>query len=514
MVAASYKVYIDFTGDGDFSDAREDVTGRVLDGQAPLTMRYGRDQSRVLSPISPAEAHFVLDNSDEVLSPENTASPLYDLVVPGREVQVTAVLAGTTYPLLRAQLDDFKLNPDSPARTIDVDCIDPLGALRGVKVSTGVYRGLRPGEAAGILLDAVGWPAALRDLETGATVMPFWWLDNDDAYEALMDLVASEGPPALATVDTARKVVFRGRHHRLQNAASTAAQSTWRSTGASPRISPPAAYNHGWKEIVNSISFQVPQLALSPDAVEVWSSQGQQSIASGDTLLVVAQGTTPFTDAITPEADTDFTLVSGTVSVALTRTSGASVTILVTAVGGPAVIADLALRGRAVVTVSTLQVSAEDAGSVRRSSLPDGREPKWASLGDATAICQIILGQRSQRLPTISVSLGPGGDTAELTQQLTRDLSDRVHVDESHSGLDADCFIEQISHSITQGGLEHSTTFGLEKCATQVTGVFILGSATAGVLGTNKLGKRGLTQPSMMFVIGTQGVLGTNVLVA
>lgn len=519
---AQYKVYIDWNADGDFADAREDVTSRILDGHTPLTMQYGRDQNRALSPIAPGEAHFALDNTSRDYSPENTSSPLNGLVVPGREVQVTAVLAGTTYTLLRAQLDDFKLNPDALERWVDVDCIDALGSLRGVKVTTGVYQALRPGEAIALLLDAVGWPAARRDLDIGATVMPYWWLDGDDAFDALMDLVYSEGPPALVTVDPTGKLVFRGRHHRLQNTASTAVQSTWRSSGTPPCISPPAVYNHGWKEIINSVVFQLPRRAQSGALTDVWTSQGQVSIASGETVPIVAQASDPFVAAVTPVQTTafdddgnpngDYTLVSGTVVVTLARTSGLSTTIFIKAVSGPAIISDLSLRAKSIGTVSTVQVSAEDAASIAkygRRSLPDERSPKWASPGDAQAITQIILGQRGERLPTINVTI-QAGDATELTQQLNRDLSDRVHLVEPHTGLDSDCFIEQIAHSITEGGLDHSTSFGLEKIPAQILGAFVLGTS---LLGTGKLGRRGFTDPSTMFVLGTQGVLGTNVLV-
>jgi hypothetical protein len=505
--------------------AYTDSTGRILDNRTAVTFRYGRDQQRALSPISPGEAHFALNNQDRALSPENTASPLYGQVVPARPVQISATAAGVSTALFVGQTDDFKLQLSRSERYVTVDCIDALGALRGAQISTGVYQGLRPGEAIAVLLDAAGWSTSLRDLDVGATVMPFWWADGDDAFDALMDLVASEGPPALVTVDPTGRIVFRDRHHRLQRTASTTVQGTWRSSGAEPVFSDPADYNDGWKEVINSVSFQVQQRALSPSLAVVWSQQGLISVASGETLPIVVQGTSPFVGAVTPVQTTaydlsgnpngDFIVVSGVVSVALSRAAGASTTILVGAPSGPAVIQDLQLRARSVDTVSTVQVNAEHGGSITqygRRSLPDGREPKWAGLGDAKAIANIILGQRSQRLPTISVTM-KAGNALRLAQQVNRDLSDRVHVVEEHSGLDADCFIEQIAHSIAAGGADHQTTFGLEKVPSQISGVFVLGS---GVLGTNRLGRTGLMDPATVFTLGsaTNGQLGNDVLAA
>lgn len=516
MPAGRYKVYVDWNADGDFSDPREDVTSDVLDARFPVTMQYGRDQDRALSPIAAGEGSFALDNQSRIYSPENTSSPLTDQVVPGRALMITGQLStgGTVYTMLRANLDDLKLMPGREDRYLSIQAIDGLGQLQGVTISTGVYQGLRPGEAIGVILDAVGWSATLRDLDLGATVMPFWWVDNSDALTAVLDLVASEGPPSLVTVDSSGRFVFRSRHHRLLLAASTTAQSTWQSSGSlEPMFSAPTDYSAGFTEIINSISFELPLYFIAEPA-PVWTSPGQLSIAAGETLNIVAQGTSPFINAIAPVADTDFTVLSGSVSVALLRTSGASTTIQIAAAGS-AVISDLQLRAQAITTASTVQISAQDGASILKygpQSLPSARAPKWASRGDAQAICNVILGARAERLPTISVTMKSANPT-RLTQQLTRNLSDRVRIVESHSGLDADCFIERIGHTITEGGADHKTTFGCEKAPTQIAGAFILGSATSGVLGTNKLGRRGLANPSTMFTLGT-GVLGTNILAA
>ena len=56
-----------------------------------------------------------------------------------------------------------------------------------------------------------------------------------------------------------------------------------------------------------------------------------------------------------------------------------------------------------------------------------------------------------------------------------------------------------------------TVTVGLEACPTQVANVFILGSATRGILGTNRLGKQGLDDPSTVFILGSS-LLGTGLL--
>jgi hypothetical protein len=76
-----------------------------------------------------------------------------------------------------------------------------------------------------------------------------------------------------------------------------------------------------------------------------------------------------------------------------------------------------------------------------------------------------------------------------LTQQLARDLSDRVHITDTELGLSADFFIEQISHATSGHGRVLTTTFGCEKAdATSPANLFTFGAATNGKFGTGKFG--------------------------
>jgi hypothetical protein len=386
-----------------------------------------------------------------------------------------------------------------------------------VSVSTSLYRGLRTGDAIGYLLDAVGWPTADRDLDPGASFLPYWWLDDTDAFEALMTLADSEGAPALITVDGQNRIAFRDRHHRLTDAASLTSQATWRTKGAEPLVGSPASYDHGWKDIINSVSWDVPLRAPAPEPSVLWTAQSRITIAAGETAAIVAKGSSPFVQAFVPQVGTDYTTVD-LVSVSMPKTSGESTTIYLTAsTGAPATVDGLQVRGYALTTVATVVVGDQDS-SVSRYGVRTStalRQPVWAGMYDTQAIVALTLAQRAERLPTISVSM-VSANAARLAQQLGRDLSDRVHVVEPETGLDADCWVEQIQHSIGQGGLEHRTTFGLEKAPAQTTGALVLGSATLGLLGAGKLARRGFADPASILTLSsaTLGVLGTQILAA
>lgn len=502
---ADYTVHVDWDANGNFTGVYDDVTARTLDARTQVTVSYGRDTNRSLSPVKVGEAAFELNNEDRLFSPENTSSVLYDKAVPARNVRIQAVLAGTTYTPFRGHIDDLEFKPAIENESVDITCLDPMARLKGVDVTTVMYEGIRTGDAIHLILDAVGWDPALRDIDPGATLIRHWWLDNEDAFEAAMDLLDSEGPAALLTVDESGRIVFRDRHHRLLRSASQTVQSTWRASGAEPCFSAPTNYSHGWKEIINSVSFEVPVRAPTPERDIVWTAPGDITVPSGETVLITAKGNDPFVLAETPVVLRDYT-ITGSATITMSKTEGQSTTLFITSPSGTAVISDLRIRGYPLRTVATIVVTVEDGSSITRYGRRTGsslRPPKWAGVHDAKAIGDLIVGKRGERLAAISVTFS-GSIDARLVQQLSRDLSDRVHLIEPHTGLDTDCYIEQISHTIGQGGLEHKTVFGLEKARTVVTDPITFGVAGQG-FGDANFAEASSDNPATMFLFDVAG---------
>lgn len=503
-MAATYRVLVDWTGNA-FGDNADDVSADVLDERTQVSTREGRNQARQFSPIEPGSLDFELNNTSGDYSPENSSSPLSGYVAAGRSVRLQAVNAGSVTNLFCGYLDDFDVKPGLNDESVPVTCIDALGRLRGQKVTSWLYQGIRTGDAIGVLLDKVGWPPEMRDLDIGVSYLPFWWLDDSDAFDALMQLVDSEGGPALVGVNSQGCIVFRDRHHRLTRSASLTAQATWRSSGVEPVISEPVTYNHGWKEIVNSASVDVLLRTIDTTPSVVWSSQGQISVAAGVDLVITARASGPFRDAQFIQQDVDYTLITGSVSIVWDQDSGQSLRLTLSSAGG-AVLQDLQLRAYAVQS-TTVVVSAEDpvsVGKYGRRAYSDGRLPVWANAYDAEAILDILVARRSERVPTVSVTMRGAAHPLRLTECLTRNLSDRIHLTESLTGLDSDCFIEQIAHTVTQGGLEHVTTFGLEKTQLVVSTPFTFDVAGRG-FDDGRFASGALDNPATMFRFDTPG---------
>jgi hypothetical protein len=347
----------------------------------------GRDQNRQLNPASLGTANCTVNNSSRMYSPENPASPLSGDLDAGRDAGVQVTFNGQTYALFRGRVNGFNLTVDRSNRSVALTFQDPQGLISNTKVTTPVYAGKRTGELIGIVLDAAGWTGP-RDIDPGGTVAQYWWLDAVQAFTALSDLVRSEGPPSVAYIAPDGTFTFRDRHHRLVREQSTDVQAVFAEgyAGTDVCTAPssevgydfayPFTYDHGWLNIINSVEFDVPVYGVSGVYSAVWTSSATYTVQIGQTVQVIAAAGGPFIDAILPQAGTDYTVTGpGTLTVAINRTSGSSVTISLSAAFGMVQVTNLQIRAYPVQTTSTVKVIEKDpsTGSSHTWTAPPGR---------------------------------------------------------------------------------------------------------------------------------------------
>jgi hypothetical protein len=497
------RVEVDWSRDGDYTTVGDNVTALVRPQQGAVTAEYGRDQVTALAPTVSGRGSLVLDNRDRRFSPRaatllnGSANPLYGKIKPARPVKITRTISSTDYVLFLGHTDDNPINPDPELKNVSLSLLDSLADFRGQTISTGLYSGVRTGQAIGYILDACGWSATLRDLDAGATVIPWWWEDGTDALTALEKIIRSEGPPALLTIGADGAIVFKDRHHRLLDSASVTSQGTWRASGQlEPVMQRPFSYDESWTNIVNtgtaSVDVRLPQ-ELQP----VWTSDVTLSLSAGESKLITASASDPFYGAVAPVAGIDFTVVSGTVNTSLIRSSGASATIIYTAVGA-AVITALQLRAQPITVAYTVQVSASDVDSIAdfgSRSFP-GDLP-WCSPDDAQAVLSTAVAQRSQPLPIVSARFLIGRNITKAAAILVRDLSDRVTIIEPETALNNDFYVESIGHELS-GVHDHAVTFGLEAIPAGISPMFRFDTTGAGFNDGKFSG--GVDDPTTMFL--------------
>lgn len=466
-------VEVDWDRNGNFTGSLDDMSDRARGSDAgALEVGYGREQPSAVYATGVGQGLVVLDNRDKMLTPRNTASPLFGKIKPARPVRVRRTVTGSgtpnTYVLFYGHSNDQPLRP-TDEKSVRMGLLDYLADFRGLTISTALYQGERTGTLIGRVLDAVGWTGG-RDLDAGATVVPYWWEEGTDALTALDRLLRAEGPPALLTQGTAGEIVFRDRHHRMFDAASATAQGVWRAAGVEPVMTArPFEVDEPWSGIVNDVTVNVEERQAQPLDV-IWETTDVPIIESGSWVVTIKTDE-PFYDAVCVEG-VDFVNREGVPggTLTLSRTSGQSLTLTWTPtdVFGAS---RFQIRGRSVPVVRTTQVTASDATSKAdygSRGLPFD-DLGWATPADAQRILDTIVAQRKAPLTQVRcrfavgpTAAGPRSESARRANGvLARNLSDRVTLKVPDAALDGDFYVESIAHS-APGVLEHVVDFGLE----------------------------------------------------
>ena len=521
----AYSVLIDWNGDGAVTGVGDDVTADVL-GDGSWTSTYGRDQSRQLSPSRVGSATWSLCNTSRIYSPENEDSPIVNDLGPARPVFFDVAFPTVDHALFRGRIDDFNVHPDRSNLTADFTALDGLAQLQGVELSTQVYEGLRTGQIIRIILDAVGWPVADRLIDVGASFARFWWADGKDAFIAVQEIVQAEGPPSIAYVAPGGTFVFEDRHHRLQDARSLSPQAAFASRLVScdtPAVTgfsytAPFEYETGWRDIVNSVETVVDERQPDIEVDPVWESDSPFSISSGETVSIAVTTNEPMTNAITPQLNSDyFHTGPGTVTVVLSRLSGQTIIIQLTAAGGASTVTFLRLRARLIPVARMIRVTATDPASI--GTFGERRFPgqiPWATANDTAAVADVILSHYAQRRPIVKMRV-VAQDPDHLEQILGRTISDRITISNGELGLDSDFFIEQVSHTIRRINPErppiHAGVFGCERVRVSPTqNPFTFDKVGAG-FDQGVFGGTAIDDPDLIFIFDdlVQGQFDTGV---
>jgi len=497
MTAPTLAIHVDFDDDGLFETGVEDVTNYVF---GTITINRGRDQVRALAPPMAPVVTFTLDNGDGRFWPDNSSSPIYPNARDPHLLRVRATHTAVNYDQIVGLITEWKLDYD--AELVHVTAVGGYQALAGKTVTTQLYKAIRTGTAIGHILDAIGWPtgAAARQIDLGATVMPWWWETNGGAFEALMRLVACEGPPARFDITADGKFLFEDRHNRLVNSASSS--TTLRDTGAEPLMTRPFTVDAGWDSVINDVTIPTEPLSFDEivrEVVGVWT--GSQLVVGGDPPVIV----TVNLDAPCPRIVTE-TLTVGNgrlVKHGLGTPTGqvldpVKAQTVQVQLSSPAFepdswVTELTIVGFPLTVTEQVDVTFTDATSIAAygsRGIPGGLDAPFLDASTAAAIAQTYVQHYKTPLAQVHVVVD-GADNTRLLQQLSRDVSDRVTVVASEPGINRAYFIEQITQEFELPLPWTTTTFGLEETPTPLVAsseVFILDSSAQGRLNQHRLG--------------------------
>jgi hypothetical protein len=134
-----------------------------------ISIRRGRD--RVFEQYSPGSATIRFYDTTGDWNPNNAASPYYPQILPMRQVQISTEYLGVPYYLFTGFIQswDWEWDYINSIAWVTIVAQDAfrLFNLANITTVTGAGTGDLPGERVNQILDQIGWPQSLRDIDNG-----------------------------------------------------------------------------------------------------------------------------------------------------------------------------------------------------------------------------------------------------------------------------------------------------------------------------------------------------------
>jgi len=157
-------------------------------------------------------------------NPQNPSGPYYNLLTPMRKVQITATYGSITYPIFAGFITSYTTTTPKNANDVVYTTIQAVDAFRlaqnaQISAVAGTSAGQLSGARINNLLDAISWPASMRDIDAGLTTMQ---ADPGTARTSLaaMQTVETSEYGALY-VDAAGSFVFQDRNVTVSSIGGT-----------------------------------------------------------------------------------------------------------------------------------------------------------------------------------------------------------------------------------------------------------------------------------------------------
>jgi hypothetical protein len=191
------------------SVAWTDATAKTLAGKTK------RGRNHELDRVEAGSSEARLLNLNREFDPQNTGSPYWPNLVPMRRLRWQYVYAGVTYVLGTYYIERWPPTwEQSGYSDVKVTASDALALLQLAEVDIlGVPQELS-GARINRLLDAAGWSAADRVIDTGQEPMRARDYASANVRSSLEEVAKSERGNLF--VDALGRVVFHDRHHRIK----------------------------------------------------------------------------------------------------------------------------------------------------------------------------------------------------------------------------------------------------------------------------------------------------------
>jgi hypothetical protein len=239
MAAPTLKVLVNFSSGASFGNALILGTGQldvnILADSATLiadvtstvqAVNINRGRNANADQFQAGTCSVRIADTDGNFNPANTASIYYPNVIPNRKVIISATdtTSGLSYYLFSGYIvsyDYVQANLVGEVSYCTLNCTDGFRVLNMANVSTvaGAPAGQLSGARCNALLDAVGWPSSMRDIDPGLQSLLADPGTTRQALAALQTVETSEY--GAVYMDPAGNFVFQDRQLTSSSVAGT-----------------------------------------------------------------------------------------------------------------------------------------------------------------------------------------------------------------------------------------------------------------------------------------------------
>jgi hypothetical protein len=477
VVADAYNVYVDWDDDGSFSssDAYDDITSYVL------SIHFDRGASGPPPTKHNAGAcQIVLRNNTSIFSSYNTDSPLHDLLTPGHRVRITMTIGSVEEILWQGKTQSIipSVGETQEASTAELVAYGCLSIFVNSKSEVALkeadsLESTRTGALVDAFLDACGFPADERQIDSGRVILSKWWKRTGDSdLNVLQELEDAE----MGVLREAKNgdLVFEDHHHMFAAPHYPLAQATY---GTGTLKIWELQQDDPLSSIYNIAKGKLQVFNHSQEVTLVTIVDIQNDVG-GDAIEILPGETYVTTIGLGKDSPNnyigvyDWTYVDVEVNTAADRTGidvtndgvtlaqeelGAKLRVSITNIYSTAIyVVLLRSRGIAIIEEDGIEITAQDADLdlTRYGEREYPYVSKWmTNQTDAQTMLDYLIALYSVSNPTITFKVIANVDETHLLEVQVRDIRDRIHVTAGADyGLyiDDDFIIYHMSHDITQ----------------------------------------------------------------
>lgn len=508
MVNATYVVKVDWDNSGTFDGGDEDVTVDLVD----MSWESGRRVASILVGRAAAgKLSLRLRNKDDKYSAFNSASSLFNSLLPGRKIQIS-----TTSPVTKILWTGFlesirpqvHLNNTPGLKLVTLNALGSFRRLTEAPINMSIQTSQTTGALVDDVLDAAGWPVGDRDIDTGeTTITAFWSSDDRDALKVIRELEATESGFLREQPDGA--IAFESRNHRLAG-PHLVSQATFSDSPGAGDIRFNSIVQEDPLELVfndyraSVTTYSIETLDVLWQHPEANTTGDAPSILAGESRTYWAEFPTSSSpnDAVavdawtSPAQTTDYTANSLSNGTGTNLTSDINVTptkfantmkleVTNNHATTTAFLTFLQARGTAIHENDKVDIRAEDTTSQTAYGIRTIKRPsqaKWIpTTKEAQDWADLNLALFKDAQPVLKLGYLANGSSDQMSEALNRQVSDRVTVEADSTaglGFSQDFFVENIKHTVTSS-FEHKVEYLLSS-ASGLSGVWVVGTSRLG----------------------------------